>query len=39
MSKRKRRAEKQTDIPRIEWLKHRTGYPTPEELERIIELR
>jgi hypothetical protein len=39
MSKRRRRKEKQTDIPQIEWLKHRTGYPTPEERERIVQLR
>jgi hypothetical protein len=24
---------------KIEWLKHRTGYPTPEEREKIIRLR
>jgi hypothetical protein len=39
MSKRRRRAEKQTDIPQIEWLKHRTGYPSPDERERIVQLR
>jgi hypothetical protein len=39
MSKRRRHAQKQPDISRIEWLKHRTGYPTPEERERIVQLR
>lgn len=39
MSKRRRHKEKQTDTPQIEWLKHRTGYPTPEEREKIIQLR
>lgn len=39
MSKRRRRAEKETNIAQIEWLKHRTGYPSPEERERIVQLR
>jgi hypothetical protein len=39
MSKRKRHAQKQSDSTQIEWLKHRTGYPSPEERERIVELR
>lgn len=39
MSKRKRSHPKQTSLPQIEWLKHRTGYPTPEEREAIIQLR
>lgn len=39
MSKRKRHAQKQSDGSHIEWLKHRTGYPSPEERERIIQLR
>ena len=39
MSKRKRLPEKQTEDHQIEWLKHRTGYPSPEEREKIIRLR
>jgi hypothetical protein len=39
MSKRRRHAQKQLDISQIEWLKHRTGYPTPEERDKIIRLR
>ena len=39
MSKRRRHAQKQPDISQIGWLKHRTGYPSPEERERIIQLR
>lgn len=39
MSKRKRSHHKQTALPQIEWLKHRTGYPTPEEREAIIQFR
>lgn len=39
MSKRKRHQEKGTDLEQIEWLKHRTGFPTPEEREKIIRLR
>ena len=39
MSKRGRHAQKQSDFSRIEWLQHRTGYPSPEERERIIQLR
>lgn len=39
MSKRRRHTQKQPDISQIEWLKHRTGYPSPEERERIIQLR
>lgn len=39
MSKRRRRAEKETNIAQIDWLKHRTGYPSPEERERIVQLR
>ena len=39
MSKRKRHAQKQSDYSHIEWLKHRTGYPTPEERQQIIQLR
>lgn len=39
MSKRKRHFAKPTAQPQIEWLKHRTGYPTPKEREAIIQLR
>ncbi|NUQ84459.1 MAG: hypothetical protein HUU11_07080 [Anaerolineales bacterium] len=39
MSKRRRHAQRQSDFSQIEWLKHRTGYPSPEERERIIQLR
>lgn len=39
MSKRKRHSQKQTDYSHIEWLEHRKGYPTPEELKKIIQLR
>lgn len=39
MSKRKRHSTKPTAIPQIEWLKHRTGYPSPTEREAIIQMR
>jgi hypothetical protein len=39
MSKRKRHQEKGTEFDQVEWLRHRTGYPTPEEREKIIQLR
>lgn len=39
MSKHKRNSAKSTALPQIEWLKHRTGYPSPEEREAIIQLR
>lgn len=39
MSRRKRPAEKQSKDSQIEWLKHRTGYPSPEEREKILILR
>jgi hypothetical protein len=39
MSKRKRHPAKPSEDLQIEWLKHRTGYPTPEEREKIILLR
>jgi hypothetical protein len=39
MSRRKRHQEKPSENLQIEWLKHRTGYPTPEEREKIIRLR
>lgn len=39
MSKRKRHSTKPISPPKIEWLKHRTGYPSPEEREAIIQLR
>lgn len=39
MSKHRRQPVKQTRTPQIEWLKHRTGYPSPEEKEKIVLLR
>lgn len=39
MSRRKRHQGKQTEDHQIEWLEHRTGYPSPEEREKIIRLR
>lgn len=39
MSKRRRQAVKRTGAAQIEWLKHRAGYPSPEEREQIILLR
>ncbi len=39
MSKRKPHVQKQSDYSHIEWLKHRTGYPTPDEREKIIKRR
>jgi hypothetical protein len=39
MSKRRRHAQKQQNLAHIEWLEHRTGYPSPEEREQIIQLR
>jgi hypothetical protein len=39
MSKRKRRAGKSKPVTQIEWLNNRTGYPSLEEREKIIELR
>ena len=39
MSKRKRAQHKAAWKSEIEWLNHRTGYPTPEEREAIIEMR
>jgi hypothetical protein len=40
MVKRKRHPNTQTEThQQIEWFKHRTGYPTPEEREKIINLR
>ncbi len=39
MSKRKRHFAKPTTLPHIEWLNHRTGYPSAEEREAIIQLR
>ncbi|HLO33017.1 MAG TPA: hypothetical protein VK249_27980 [Anaerolineales bacterium] len=39
MSRRKRHQDKGTEIGDIEWFKHRTGYPTPEERDEIIRLR
>ena len=39
MSKHKKRFAKPNTPPKIEWLKHRTGYPSPEEREKIIRMR
>jgi hypothetical protein len=39
MSRRKKRYAKPGDSPNIEWLKHRTGYPSPDEREKIIQMR
>jgi hypothetical protein len=39
MSRRKRHQAKGTETGQIEWLRHRTGYPTREEREKILELR
>jgi len=39
MSKRRRYTTQQMGIQPIEWLKHRTGYPSPEEREKIINMR
>jgi hypothetical protein len=39
MSKRRRSIAKPASPPQIEWLKHRTGYPSPEERQAIIRMR
>ncbi|MDP1546365.1 MAG: hypothetical protein Q8L87_10105 [Anaerolineales bacterium] len=39
MSKRKRQSVKPTAVPQIEWLKYRTGYPSLEEREEIVNMR
>lgn len=39
MSRRKHHHGKETEETQIEWLKHRKGYPSPEEREKIIRLR
>ncbi|MCJ7433910.1 MAG: hypothetical protein MUO77_10520 [Anaerolineales bacterium] len=40
MVKHKRHPNTQTEThQQIEWFKHRTGYPTPEERDKIINLR
>jgi hypothetical protein len=39
MSRRKRHPIKRTEDHQIEWLKHRTGHPSPEEREKIIRQR
>lgn len=39
MSKRRRNTARPAALPQIEWLKHRTGYPSPEEREAIIRMR
>jgi len=39
MSKRKKHSAGFVQPHQIEWLKHRAGYPSPEEREAIIRLR
>ncbi len=39
MSQRRRSSASSASLPQIEWLKHRTGYPSPEEREAIIRMR
>ena len=39
MSKRKRHSAKPVQTHQIEWLNHRTGYPSPAERKAIIRLR
>lgn len=39
MNRSKKRFARPTDSPNIEWLKHRTGYPSPDEREKIIQMR
>lgn len=39
MSKRRRHQEKGSEAGQIEWLRHRTGYPTAAEREQIMQLR
>jgi len=39
MSRRTRSQQKGSEIGQIEWLKHRTGFPSPDEREKIIRLR
>lgn len=39
MSRRKRHVEDKAESNQIEWLKHRQGYPSPAEREKIIRLR
>ena len=39
MSRRRQHQDKGSAANQIEWLRHRTGYPTPEEREKIIQLR
>ena len=39
MSRRRRGAGQATAAGHIEWLRHRTGYPSAEERERILQLR
>ena len=39
MSRRKRHHYKGTEATQIEWFRHRKGYPTSEEREKILELR
>lgn len=39
MSRRRRHPHKGTETNQIEWLRHRKGYPTAEEKEKILELR
>ena len=39
MSRRRRHQEKESEAGQIEWLRHRTGYPTAAEREQILQLR
>lgn len=39
MSRRKRPTARPAGDSRVEWLNHRTGYPSPEEREKIIQMR
>jgi hypothetical protein len=39
MSKRKRSFARTASPPQIGWLKHRTGYPSPDERQAIIRMR
>lgn len=39
MNRNKKRFARPGSVSNIDWLKHRTGYPSPEERKKIIELR
>lgn len=39
MNRRKKHFARPADSPNIEWLKHRKGYPPPDEREQIIQMR